>query len=254
MKRDLPWRRRQRAQLSDSLFARVLRSRPAWVALGGVIVFVLIHGVEAMGNLRKLPSEFDQTIRQFWDWYYDAADWSATWSSREEGHVEDYRQSAMPIKLSLVVERGKVSGEIFNLEVCKLNPLFVPVLLEGEIFRGDVVAYTFAIVGGQKYFLFSFSAQRSDREPVITIAAIRDPLGLLPEPARLVRRADPVVADEKGAVPTALDHPDFECAETPSEYVKRILGEAGIDQRINQTAPKERRPIEELSRPLPPGR
>lgn len=205
---------------------KVWASRTVWGVAGGTVAWVLSNGVESLANLRKLPSEVQSTYHTFQSWYYDDAQWTGTWSSREEGHVDDYKQAELPLKLSVGTERGKVFGEMFNRSVCELNPMLPPVLVEGEIVRGKLVAYAFAYVGGERNFLYSFAATPSDNEPVITLSPLRDPHGLMPSNARLVHRIE---ADPKGDGAVTLgqqaEHPDLECPESPTEYLQRLRKE-----------------------------
>ncbi len=154
-KRDLPWRRRQNvAGQNKGLWSRVKASWPIWATIGVVVSFVLTQGVESLANLRKLPSELDETFAGFQSWYYDDAAWTGSWSSRVEGYIDDLHQSAVPLKLVLNVSRGAVHGEMLNKEVCrKLNPLLLPVLLQGQVRGGDVEADAFVYMGGQRNYL-----------------------------------------------------------------------------------------------------
>lgn len=245
-KPNLPWRRRQeklaQATATKTLWARVWASRSAWTLVGGAVVFVLTHGVESLSNLRKLPSEAVQTYYSFQSWYYDDAKWTGTWSSREEGHIEDYRQSDVPLKLTVGTERGVVYGEMFNRSVCEQNPLLPPILVEGEISRGKLLAYAFAYVGGERQYLYSFQARRSDGEPVITVTPIKDPSGLLPASARLLQRMGDSVAAAPPPAEREAEHHDLVCPESPSEFLQRLRKEGklkGLDQLSKATETDE---------------
>lgn len=224
-KTEIPFYRRQReiaqkTAMKRTWWHKVWASRTVWSLLGGAVVWVLSNGVESLTNLRKLPSEIQSTYHMFQSWYYDDALWTGTWSSREEGNVEDYKQAEQPLKLSIGTERGKVFGEMFNRSVCELSPMLPPVFVEGEIVRGKLLAYAFAYVGGERNLLYSFAATRSNKEPVITLSPLRDPHGLIPTNARLVHRVEVMPSD---AATTESDHPDLECAETSVEYIHRML-------------------------------
>jgi hypothetical protein len=235
VKPDLPYRRRQQVSAAKkTLWERVWASRTVWGVFGGAIAWVLSNGVESLTNLRKLPSEVQNTYQMFQSWYYDDVLWTGTWSSREEGYIDDYKQAELPLQLSVGTERGRVFGEIFNRSVCTLNPMLSPVLVEGEIIRGKLVAYAFAYVGGEKNFLYSFSASRSEKEPVITLSPLQDPHGLMPPSARLVHRFE---AESQNNKPIKLGqkvvHHDLECPESPIEYLQRLRKEGvlkGVDE------------------------
>lgn len=199
-----------------------------WPVLGSVAGFVVFKGVDALGNLRKLPSEAEQAIHQFQSWYYDDSMWTGAWSSREEGDVQDYRQSAVPLELTVGATRGVATGEMFNRAVCQLNPLLPPVLLEGEIRSGKLVATAFVYQGGQKRALYSFSATRSAGEPVVTITPLEDPLQLLPAEARLVRRYEPAAESASASVGHHPQHPDLVCPEKPEDYIRRLRAEGKL--------------------------
>jgi hypothetical protein len=222
----LPWRRRKDERITsgrkNSWWAKLWASRSAWTVVGGGVVFVLTHGVESLTNVRKLPAEALQTYHSFQSWYYDDAAWTGTWSSREEGDVQDYHQAEMPLKLSASTERGEVFGEMFNRSVCELSPMLPPVLVEGKIQSGKLRAFAFAYVGGQKELLYSFEATRSEAEPVITLTPINDPNGLMPQSARLVHRNG--VTDQQQAAGDA-DHPELVCPESSIEYIQRMRKE-----------------------------
>lgn len=227
--------------MKKTWWAKVWASRTAWGVVGGAVVWVLANGVESLSNLRKLPSEVQSTYHMFQSWYYDDALWTGTWSSREEGHIDDYKQAEMPLKLAVGTERGKVFGEMFNRSVCELNPMLPPVLVEGEIVRGKLVAYAFAYVGGERNFLYSFSATRSDKEPVITLSPLRDPHGLVPPNARLVQRMEVTPSEATPAPTQEVEHDDLKCAESSVEYIHRMLterGKAGSDKEPSGDAEK----------------
>ncbi len=249
-KPELPWRRREqhaKAKSDKAWWKLVWASRPAWTVVGGAAVFVLTHGVESLSNIRKLPSEAIQTFHSFQSWYYDDDLWTGTWSSREEGDVHDYRQADAPLKLAVGTERGRVSGEMFNKSVCEQNPLLPPVLVEGEISRGRLLAYAFAYVGGEKQYLYSFQAKRSAGEPVIVIAPIKDPSGMLPSAARLVHRPEDISAGSAQKASEFAEHPDLMCPESGVEYLLRLRREGkmgGILQEPTAPAARERVPIE----------
>ncbi|MCO5411103.1 hypothetical protein [Ralstonia mojiangensis] len=227
-KPDLPWRRRQAAlekkRASQKWAARLLKSRSLWFAFGGVLAFVLTHGVESIITLRKLPLEAAQLYRESQSWFYGDSNWTGTWSSREEGDVQDYHQSDAPIKLSLTTEQGAVVGEIFTQSVCELNPMLLPVLVEGEIHHGRLRAFAYAYVGGQKQRLYSFQATRANEEPVITLTPIDDPVGLLPASARIARRMG---GDESSG---AEEHSDLQCSENALQYLQRLRKEKTPDR------------------------
>lgn len=241
---EIPFHRRQRetaekANMKRTCWQKMWASRTAWSLVGGAVVWVLSNGVESLANLRKLPSEFQSTYHMFQSWYYDDALWTGTWSSREEGNVEDYKQAEQPLKLSVDAERGKVFGEMFNRSVCELSPMLPPVFVEGEIVRGKLVAYAFAYVGGERNFLYSFAATRSNKEPVITLSPLRDPHGLISPSARLVRRVEVMPSD---TATTESDHPDLECAESSVEYIHRML----IELKKTEDSEKNSKESEDL--------
>lgn len=228
-KTDLPYRRRQQAAaMKKTWWQKVWASRTVWGVVGGAVAWVLANGVESLSNLRKLPSEVQSTYHMFQSWYYDDSLWTGTWSSREEGHIDDYKQAEMPLKLTVGTERGKVFGEMFNRSVCELNPMLPPVLVEGEIVGGKLIAYAFAYVGGQRNFLYSFSATSSDKEPVITLSPLKDPLGLMPSSARLVQHIEATPSGDVSASGQEAGHPDLECPESPSQYMQRLRKEGKL--------------------------
>lgn len=229
-KPDLPWRRRQQSASTKPWWSKLWASRTAWASAAGITVaavaWILTNGVDSLSNLRKLPSEVRSTYHMFQSWYFDDALWTGTWSSREEGHIDDYKQAETPLKLSVGTERGKVFGEMFNRSVCELNPMLPPVLVEGEIVGGELVAYAFAYVGGERNFLYSFSATRSEKEPVITLLALQDPHTLVPPNARLVHRIEAEPQSAEFVQPKRkAEHHDLECPESPTEYLQRLRKE-----------------------------
>jgi len=212
--------------MKKTWWQKVWASRTVWGFVGGALAWVLSNGVESLTNLRKLPSEVQSTYHMFQSWYYDDALWTGTWSSREEGHINDYEQAEMPLKLSLDTQRGKVSGAIFNRAVCDSNPMFSLVFVEGDIVGGKLVANASAYIGGKLHFLYSFSAIHSDKEPVITLSPLRDPHGFVPPGARLVRRIQVTSQNVEGMPPMQeVEHHDLQCAESPFEYLQRLRRE-----------------------------
>jgi len=210
-------------------------SRAAWAGvfavLGAVIAFILTQGVTSLQNARKLPSEISETYNALMSWYYDDQAWTGTWSSREEGNIEDYDQSDLPLKLDVATVAGKVAGEMFNRRVCDLNPMLPPILVEGEIHRGTLVAWAYAFVGGKKTTLFSFKATKSENEPVIALAPVSDPLELMPPSSRLVRRFhndDSLIVASSNEVAEGSEHPDLSCPESPTDYLKRLRREGKL--------------------------
>jgi len=200
-------------------------SRSFWAGLAAVATFVLTHGVESLSNLRKLPSEIQSTYFLFQSWYYDDAKWTGIWSSREEGYIDDYKQAEAPLKLALSTERGKAYGEMFNLSVCNLSPMLPPVLIEGEIRRGKLIAYAFAYVAGEKNFLYSFVATQNEIDPVITLFPLQDHLELMPASARLVHRIETVQTTNATHDP---EHADLKCPESPVDYLRRLRQEGKL--------------------------
>ena len=188
-------------------------------------MFVLIHGVESLNNLRQLPGEARQTYQTFQSWYYDDAEWTGTWSSREEGNIEDLHQAPEALKLSAVTVQGNVQGEIFNGKACELAPMLQPVMFEGEIQGGQLLGRAFAFVGGERRYMYSFLAERSKTEPVITVTPIKDPSSLLPASARLARAIEAEPADGFSPAVERSVHPDLQCAESPLEYLQRLRRE-----------------------------
>ncbi|WP_130391865.1 hypothetical protein [Cupriavidus agavae] len=120
---------------------------------------------------------------------------------------------------------------MFNLSVCKLNPLLLPVLVEGEISRGRLLAFAFAYVQGEKRRLYSFQLMRSQEEPVITLTPIQDPGGLLPPAARLVHRVEANGVSEGIRANETVEHPDLECEEDALEFLKRLRSEGHENQQ-----------------------
>lgn len=244
-KRELPWRRRQQAQeaavkLKKTWWEKVW-SRGAWTFIGAMVAWVLSNGVESLENARKLPSAVVTTYHMFQSWYHDDSKWTGSWSSREEGDLEDYKQAELPIRLSLVAEHGKVFGEMFNRSVCDLSPMLQPALVEGAIQQGKLVAYAYVYVGGERRFLYSFTATRSEDDPVLTLFPAKDPHELLPSGARLVHRYDVDQPDMKVAEdPVSGEHPDLKCPESPTDYVRRLRKE-GVLKDVDELT-RERKP------------
>lgn len=207
------------------------KRKRSWViggAIGTVLTWSLLNGPSALSNARILPGELQKTLDVFLSWYYDDEKWTGTWSSREEGIIGDLKQSELPLKISIGAKHGKVFGEMFNQTVCELSPLLPPVLVEGKIRRGELVAYAFAYVGGERRFLYEFSGAQSEHEPVLTLTSLKDPVGLLPPSTRLVHRIEvnhsqTIVADNREA-----EHPDLECQESPVEYILRLRKEGSV--------------------------
>lgn len=193
----------------------IWRSRTAWTFAGAIVTFILMHGNEGLTNLRQLPSEIKQTFMEFQSWKYDDKLWSATWSSREEGNVEDYHLAPEAIRLNLHTEQGKISGELYLDSVCNRNPVLLPVLLEGEILHGQVYAKAFTFVGGQRQTLATFTVQRSDEAPfIVTVRPLADPSGLFPVSARLMQRLE----DEH-----AIENDALTCKNDPAAFVRKLL-------------------------------
>ncbi len=196
----------------------------------GVLTWVLLNGPSALSNARILPGEWQKTLDAFLVWYYDDEKWTGAWSSREEGDIHDYKQADLPLKLTIESKQGKVFGEMFNISVCELNPMFPPVLVEGAIRGGNLVASAFVYVGGERKLLYEFSGKQSDHEPVLTITPLQDRYGLLPSSARLVQGGWGVgtVQIDSGVEVTA-EHPDLQCPESPIEYIQRFRKEGHLE-------------------------
>ena len=186
--------------------------------IGTAASFVLLHGVEGLRNVRDIPSETRTTYQTLLSWYYDDEAWTGTWSSREEGEVEDLYQAEQPLSLSITASGGKVSGEMFNRAVCDLNPLLPPVLIEGEIRRGRLLALAYVFVGGEKRGAYTFEAERLADDRVITMSPLNDKHGLLPPTARLVRRIEVQGSGDSESKP----HPDLECPISPLEFMENL--------------------------------
>lgn len=207
------------------------KRKRSWViggAIGTVLTWVLLNGPNALSNARILPGEFQKTLDVFLGWYYDDEKWTGTWSSREEGIIDDLKQAELPLKLSIGAHHGKVVGEMFNRTVCELSPLLPPVLVEGKIRRGELVAYAFAYVGGERKLLYEFSGTQGEGEPVLTLTPVKDPVGLLPPSARLVHRIEENNAQVDLAGNREADHPDLACREGPVEYILRLRKEGRV--------------------------
>jgi hypothetical protein len=233
MKHDLPWRRRQQGIAKKAWWSRIWESRAAWasafVVIGAILSFVLTQGVESLKNVRILPSELRVTYHSLLSWYFDDSKWTGTWSSREEGDVQDYQPSKIPLKITFTSDEGKVFGEMFNRSVCDLSPMLPPIMVEGEIHRGKMVGYAYAYVGGEKNLLYTFVATRSDTEPVLTLSPLRDPHGLLPSNARLVLRYEAAVSESNQVSSTQIsEHPDLECPESSLQYLQRLRKEGKL--------------------------
>lgn len=230
-KRYFPKHRREQPACQKSWWAKLWDSRAAWAGafalVGAVIAFILTQGVASLQNARKLPSEISETYNALMSWHYDDKAWTGTWSSREEGDIEDYHPSDLPLKLGVDTTTGKVAGEMFNRRVCDLNPMLPPVFVEGEIHGGKLLAYAYAYVGGKKTTLYSFSATKSENDPVITLAPLSDPLELMPPYARLVKRFhnDRPSTNENAA---DSEHPDLSCPESPTDYLQRLRREGKL--------------------------
>jgi hypothetical protein len=179
-------------------------------------------------------------------WYYDDERWTGVWSSREEGYIEDYHQSDVPLKLEVEVTTGKVVGEMFNRRVCDLNPMLPPVLVEGEIRQGKLLAYAYAYVGGEKTTLYSFSATNSENEPVITLKPLSDPLELMPSSARLLERIGHESLKSSSSHDDGKDseHPDLSCPESPTDYLQRLRREGKLKGGEELGISRERKNIQ----------
>ena len=130
------WKRlaAERASRKASAWWRALiRSRTFWSIIGGLVSFLFVKGIDVLENVRRLPSELIQTKTSLLSWAYRDQDWTGTWSSREEGNVEEVNLASDAIKLDLTANQGSVHGEIFLRTVCNLNPLLIPTLIEGEV-------------------------------------------------------------------------------------------------------------------------
>ena len=190
------------------------------------MVWVLSNGVESLANLRKLPSEVQSTYNMFQSWYYDDALWTGTWSSRVEAYIDDLDQSTTPLKLVLETEQGHVRGEMLNKAVCEISPLFLPVLIEGRVRRGAIDAYAFVYRSGKREYLYRSSAERDVSQPlVIAVAPTEDPMGLLPQSARLADSPSDEGIAAMYLSDEAKEHPDLLCAENPAQYLQRLRKE-----------------------------
>lgn len=193
-----------------------------------------------------LPSEARETYYSFQSWYYDDKKWTGTWSSREEGHIDDYQQANLPMELAVETVRGKARGEMFNRRVCELSLMLPPVMVEGEIIDGKLVASSYAYVQGQRSLLYTFEVDQDADQLVATVRPLKDPLGLLPDEARLVRRMESLGNDEGPGSSQTSSHPDLQCQEPPMEYLKRLrkegnrpsVEELGIARRLPKIAPE----------------
>jgi hypothetical protein len=207
-------------------------SRAAWAGaftlIGALAAFTLTQGVDSLSNVRVLPAEARQTYHSFLSWYYDDNLWTGTWSSREEGHIDDYRQAALPIELIVGTERGKVFGPMFNRNVCEMNPMLPPVLIEGEIRGKTLVAFAYAYAQGQRSILYTFEVEQEADSIVALVRPLRDPMNLLPPEARLVRRIESQTELTDTVVVPEATHPDLKCAESALEYLQRLRREGKL--------------------------
>ena len=194
-----------------------------------------------------LPSEARETYHSFLGWYYDDKSWSGTWSSREEGNIEDYKQAELPLELTVGTTDGKVFGEMFNRRVCDLSPMLPPVLVEGEVSGKTLVAYAYAYVRGQKNLLYTFEVSRVADQPVAIVRPLKDPLGLLPFESRLVQRTDTSKATEP-VMNQAPFHPDLQCPESPTQYLLRLRKQGKLSS-VEELGFQRRHPASSIAGP-----
>lgn len=134
---------------------------------------MLANGPMLLANAEKLPSEFERVSNQFLTWYYKDKAWEGLWSANPEGYIDtaDMNLSAVDLKLHLLVERGKVGGEIAMKSICHVTPMLDYYLLEGKI-SGDIATITaFDFIGGQRKDFFRFTAER---EGVVITVSLKD--------------------------------------------------------------------------------
>ena len=206
------------AKVSKTWWQRAWGSRVAWGMAGAIFSFVLLHGVDALDTMQKLPGKASETGVKFNRWFYSDAKWAGEWSSRAEGSIEDLHLAEQPIILSLDVEQGHARGELYLSTVCDHAPQLLPVLVEGEVSAyGRLSAMAYAFVGGERRPILTFQAKLKDG--ILTVEAVSDPSKLLLGPARLASYD-----------PDAAKNPDLKCKNDPFAAVRRAIEHVGKSQ------------------------
>lgn len=139
--------------------------RRVWVitsALGTALVAVLTTGPTLLTNAENLNKESVRIFKQINAWYSDDSAWAGVWSTYPEGivDIEDMKLSTTDLRLHLVADSGKLSGEITSKLICQTVPTLDYLLLEGTT-SGDTATLTaFDFLGGHRRDFFRFKAKR----------------------------------------------------------------------------------------------
>jgi hypothetical protein len=161
-------------------------------------------------------------------WYYDDKAWTGVWSARPEGYVDsgDMKLSDTDLMLNLIVDHGKVGGDLSTKAICKINPMFDYLMLEGDI-SGDTATITaFDFIGGKRENFFRFTAKR---EGVVMNVELKEGfIDWIPRPVRIARHPD------EGEDPYA-NMPGL-CADEKGKFMKQIRPsglEKGVRKPLN---------------------
>jgi hypothetical protein len=162
--------------------------RRTWFVLsfiGAGLYGLVANGPTLLASAEKLPSEYERVSGKFQSWYYKDKEWEGLWSANPEGYADigDMKLSGVDIKLHLVVEHGRIGGEIATKSICQVVPMFDYLLLEGEISGNKATVTAFDFIGGERKNFFRFTAQRDGA--VISIDLKEGMAEWLPSAARI---------------------------------------------------------------------
>ncbi|MDO8769984.1 MAG: hypothetical protein Q7K57_15005 [Burkholderiaceae bacterium] len=175
------------AQAADPI-VRTPWYRRVWFVLsllGAGLYGLLANGPTLLANAEKLPADYERVSNQFLAWYYEDSAWEGLWSASPEGYVDlgDMKLSDVDMKLHLLVEHGRVGGEIAMKTICQAAPMFDYLLLEGKISGDTAIVTVFDFIGGERKNFFRFTAKRDG--VVVTVSLKEGSPEWLPAPARI---------------------------------------------------------------------
>lgn len=202
--------------------------RRIWViltALGAVLGFVLLQGPTALQNAERLPSDIERVTGRFLSWYYDDKAWNGIWSAKPEGYADagDMSLSDSDLMLNLVVEYGKVGGDLSTKAICKINPMFDFLMLEGKISGDTATILAFDFIGGKRENFFRFTAKR---EGIVMNVTLQEGFtDWIPQPVRIARH--PGDGEDPYAKMSGL------CAAEKEELMKQIRP-AGLEKGVRK--------------------
>ncbi len=192
-RRQIPGLERIRAsdekRRSESKKPRWYMNRFLWATVGSILTFVIMKGPTALANAARLPAAYEQTIAKFQSWRFNDSDWTGVWSSMAEGYVDANDLPTLTstnLRVELEVSQGQVGGIISTGKICDDVPAFHYLFLDGRIKKGRIEAVVWDVVGGKHKNFATFTAVRDGTVDLIIVSK-QDPMGLLPNEARIRR-------------------------------------------------------------------